>query len=84
VNLTAIERQKEFLEHEKTTYYERLAFLLQKIPETAVINGIAFLNLTIGASEAITKRTFSVKKSMENLRFFIGFQMHCPGPCIST
>lgn len=75
---------KELLEHEKTTYYERLAFAIE-IPEiSAIINGNK-LNLTIGGVRSYNQENLFSKKSMEKFKVFIGFQNTvCTNLCIST
>jgi hypothetical protein len=75
---------KELLEHEKTTYYERLAFAIE-IPEiSADINGNK-LNLTIGGVRSYNQENLFSKKSMEKFKVFIGFQNTvCTNLCIST
>ena len=75
---------KELLEHEKTTYYERLAFVIE-IPEiSAIINGNK-LNLTIGGVRSYNQENLFSKKSMEKFKVFIGFQNTvCTNLAIST
>ena len=75
---------KELKSHQKTIYYERMAFIL-KIPNiTHTINGNE-LSLCIGGVRAYNKENLFSKKKMESFKFFIGFQnMVCCNMCIST
>jgi hypothetical protein len=75
---------KELLEHEKTTYYERLAFVIE-IPEISeIINGNK-LSLAIGGIRSYNQENLFSKKSMEKFKVFIGFQNTvCTNLCIST
>lgn len=74
----------ELLEHEKTIYYERMAFVIE-IPEISeIINGNK-LNLTIGGVRSYNQENLFSKKSMEKFKIFIGFQnVVCTNLCIST
>ncbi len=64
---------KELLDHEKTIYYERMAFIV-KIPSiTDTINGNR-LSLTIGGVRAYNTENLYSKKTIEKFKFFIGFQ----------
>lgn len=64
---------KDLLDHEKTIYYERMAFIV-KIPAiTDVINGNE-LSLTIGGVRAYNQENLYNKKTFEKFKFFIGFQ----------
>lgn len=75
---------KELLEHEKTIYYERMAFIV-KIPGIKdVVNGNELV-LTVGGVRAYNQENLYGKKTMEKFRFFIGFQNKvCCNMCIST
>jgi len=75
---------KELLAHEKTIYYERMAFLIE-IPEIQHnVNG-NMLSLTIGGVRAYNHENLYAKKSMEKFKVFIGFKnMVCTNLCIST
>jgi hypothetical protein len=75
---------KDLLEHEKTLYYERMAFVIE-IPEISeVINGNR-LNLSIGGVRAYNQENLYGKKSIEKFKVFIGFQNTvCLNLCIST
>jgi hypothetical protein len=75
---------KELQEHEKTLYYERMAFAIE-IPS---VNGrIADngLNLTIGGVRAYNLTNLHSRKCEEHFKLFIGFQnLVCTNLCIST
>ena len=75
---------KELLEHEKTTYYERMAFIM-KIPSiTDVINGNV-LSLTLGGVRSYNQENLYSKKTIEKFKFFIGFQNQvCCNLCVSS
>lgn len=75
---------KELLEHEKTIYYERMAFVIE-VPEISeVINGNK-LNLTIGGVRSYNQENLFSKKSMEKFKVFVGFQNTvCTNLCIAT
>jgi len=75
---------KELLEHQKTIYYERMAFII-KIPSiTDVVNGNK-LSLTVGGVRSYNLENLYNKKSFEKFKFFIGFQNKvCCNLCIST
>lgn len=75
---------KDLLKHEKTTYYERMAFIIRIPSITENINGNV-LTLTIGGVRAYNKENLYSKKSVEKFQVFIGFQnMICCNLCIST
>lgn len=75
---------KELLEHEKTIYWERCAFLFNLPNIRNVINGNE-LSLTIGGVRAYNQENLYSKKSMEKFKIFIGFQNKvCTNLCIST
>lgn len=64
---------KDLLDHEKTIYYERMAFIV-KIPAiTDIINGNE-LSLTIGGVRAYNQENLYNKKTFEKFKFFVGFQ----------
>lgn len=75
---------KDLLDHEKTQYFERMAFVI-RIPEiTDTINGNK-LALTIGGVRAYNQQNLYAKKTMEKFKFFIGFQnMVCCNLCVSS
>ncbi|GAA4237605.1 DUF3871 family protein [Postechiella marina] len=75
---------KDLLDHEKTIYYERMAFIIRVPSITETINGNE-LALTIGGVRAYNKENLYSKKSVEKFQVFIGFQnMVCCNLCIST
>ncbi|WP_312208357.1 DUF3871 family protein [Empedobacter sp.] len=74
----------ELLDHEKTIYYERMAFIIRIPTITDTINGNQ-LSLTIGGVRAYNQENLYSKKSFEKFKFFIGFQNKvCCNLCIST
>lgn len=75
---------KELLEHEKTLYYERMAFALElpSIYGSVAENG---LHLTVGGVRAYNLENLYSRKSEERFKLFIGFQNKvCTNLCIST
>lgn len=75
---------KELLEHEKTIYYERMAFIMRIPSITDTINGNK-LSLTIGGVRAYNTENLYSKKTIEKFKFFIGFQnMVCCNLCVSS
>ena len=75
---------KELQSHQKTIYYERMAFVLRIPSVTNIINGNE-LTLSIGGVRAYNRENLFSKKKMESFKFFIGFQnMVCCNMCIST
>ena len=75
---------KDLLEHEKTIYYERMAFIIRVPSITETINGNK-LALTVGGVRSYNKENLYSKKSVEKFQIFIGFQnMVCCNLCIST
>lgn len=81
----AINKQaKDLLEHERTQYFERMAFII-KIPSiTETINGNE-MSLVIGGVRSYNLENLYSKKSFEKFKFFVGFQVKvCCNLCIST
>jgi hypothetical protein len=75
---------KDLSEHEKTLYYERMAFVIEIPQISQVINGNR-LNLAIGGVRAYNQENLYGKKSIEKFKVFIGFQNKvCLNLCIST
>ena len=75
---------KELLAHEKTTYYERMAFMME-IPSKQVVVNNQILNLSIGGVRAYNQENLFSKKSIEKFKVFIGFKNTvCTNLCIST
>ncbi len=74
----------ELLDHEKTIYYERMAFVIE-IPSFKRDIGGNELTLTIGGVRAYNHENLFNKKSLEHFKFFIGFKnMVCCNMCLST
>lgn len=75
---------KELLEHEKTIYYERLAFMLE-IPHIHAYINNQKLNLTVGGVRSYSEQNLFTNKSIEKFKIFIGFKnMVCCNLCIAT
>lgn len=75
---------KELLEHEKTIYYERMAFMLE-IPHIHTYINNQKLNLTVGGVRSYSEQNLFSKKSIEKFKVFIGFKnMVCCNLCIAT
>ncbi|WP_267403534.1 MULTISPECIES: DUF3871 family protein [unclassified Chryseobacterium] len=75
---------KELLEHEKTIYYERMAFIIKVPAITDIVNGNE-LSLTIGGVRSYNLENLYNKKSLEKFKFFIGFQNQvCMNLCVSS
>jgi len=75
---------KELQDHEKTLYYERMAFAMEIPSITDSLAGNA-LNLTIGSVRAYNLENLYARKSEERFKLFIGFQNRvCTNLCIST
>lgn len=75
---------KELLEHEKTLYYERLAFMVE-IPHIHAYINNQKLNLTVGGVRSYSEQNLFSKKSIEKFKIFIGYKnMVCCNLCIAT
>jgi len=75
---------KDLLEHEKTQYFERMAFVIRIPSITETINGNN-LSLMVGGVRSYNNENLYSKKTHEKFKFFIGFQnMVCCNLCIST
>lgn len=75
---------KELLEHEKTLYYERCAFVMEIPSVVENINGND-LALSIGGVRAYNQENLFSRKSPEKFKIFIGFKnLVCTNLCIST
>lgn len=75
---------KELLEHEKTQYFERMAFIIRIPSITENINGND-VALTVGGVRAYNQENLYNRKTFEKFKFFVGFQnMVCCNLCIST
>ena len=75
---------KELLEHEKTLYYERMAFMIE-LPSIQGSVGEDTLSLTVGGVRAYNLENLYNKKSPERFKLFIGFKNWvCTNLCVST
>ncbi len=75
---------KDLLDHEKTIYYERMAFIIRVPSIIETINGNSVI-LTIGGVRAYNQENLYSKKSVEKFKVFIGFNnLVCCNLCIST
>lgn len=75
---------KDLLDHEKTIYYERMAFIIRIPSITEDIQGNP-LELTIGGVRAYNQENLYNKKTMEKFKFFIGFQnLVCCNLCVNS
>ena len=75
---------KELMDHEKTVYYDRMAFAIEipSIYGSVAENG---LNLTVGGVRAYNLENLYTKKSEEHFKLFIGFKNKvCCNLCVST
>jgi len=71
-------------DHEKTIYYERMAFIV-RIPEISENIGGNDLSLTIGGVRSYNLENLYQRKSLEKFKFFIGFQnLVCCNLCVHT
>lgn len=75
---------KDLLDHQKTIYYERMAFII-KIPNIKhFVNGNE-ISLCVGGVRSYNLENLYNKKSLEKFKFFIGFQNWvCMNMCINT
>ena len=75
----------ELLEHEKTIYYERMAFIIELPGISSEIDGNR-LNLTIGGVKAYNvDNLYNRKGADEHFKVFIGFQNKvCTNLCVWT
>ena len=75
---------KELLEHEKTLYYERCAFVMEIPSVVENINGNS-LALSIGGVRAYNQENLFSRKNPEKFKIFCGFKNFvCTNLCIST
>lgn len=77
-------KANELLEHEKTIYYERMAFLIS-LPISDIISGKT-LDLTVGGVKAYNLDNLNTSKgSLEHFKVFVGFKNTvCTNLCIAT
>ena len=64
---------KDLLDHERTQYFERMAFIVRVPGIVDTINGNE-IALTVGGVRSYNLENLYNKKSMEKFKFFIGFQ----------
>lgn len=64
---------KDLLDHERTQYFERMAFIVRLPGIVDTINGNE-IALTIGGVRSYNLENLYNKKSIEKFKFFIGFQ----------
>lgn len=78
-------KAQELLDHEKTIYYERMAFMLE-IPGISTEIGGNKLNLTVGGVKAYNLDNINTSKgSNEHFKVFVGFKNTvCTNLCIAT
>ena len=75
---------KELLDHERTIYYERCAFLIEIPTVSHIVNGNE-LTLSVGGVRSYNQENLYSKKSLEKFKVFIGFKNRvCTNLCIST
>ncbi len=75
---------KDLLEHEKTIYYERCAFLINIPDITKEVNG-NLLTLSVGGVRSYNQENLYSNKSLEKFKVFVGFTNRvCTNLCIST
>ncbi len=75
---------KDLLDHEKTQYFERMAFVIRLPSIVDKINGNE-IALTIGGVRSYNLENLYNKKSFEKFKFFIGFQIKvCCNLCVSS
>lgn len=81
----AINKQaKDLLDHERTQYFERMAFIIRIPSIIDTINGNE-VALTIGGVRSYNLENLYNKKSFEKFKFFIGFQVKvCCNLAVST
>ena len=75
---------KDLLDHQKTIYYERMAFLINIPSITHFVNGNE-ISLCVGGVRSYNQENLYSKKALEKFKFFIGFQNWvCMNMCINT
>ena len=75
---------KDLLDHQKTIYYERMAFVINIPSILDSINGNE-LTLSVGGVRSYNLENLYNKKTLEKFKFFIGFQNKvCLNMCINT
>ena len=75
---------KKLLNHEKTIYYERMAFMVE-VPNHQIVVNNQVLNLSVGGVRSYHQENLFSKKSIEKFQVFIGFKNTvCTNLCIAT
>ena len=75
---------KELLEHEKTLYYERMAFTIEIPTIYDTIEG-SRLSLTVGGVKAYNLDNYNSSRKDQHFKIFIGFKNSvCTNLCIAT
>jgi len=75
---------RELLPHEKTIYFERMAFLIKIEGVQQNVNG-NLLDLVVGGVRAYNRENLYSKKSIEKFAIFVGYKNTvCTNLCIST
>lgn len=75
---------KDLLEHEKTLYYERMAFIIEIPSIFETVHGNVN-SLTIGGVRAYNQENLYSRKTEERFKVFIGFKNKvCTNLCVST
>ena len=75
---------KELLEHEKTIYYERMAFIIEIPTIVETVSGNKLM-LTVGGVRAYNQENLYSKKAIEKFKVLIKFKnLVCTNLCIST
>jgi hypothetical protein len=75
---------KDLQDFQRTSYFERMAFIIKVPGISETINGNR-LELTIGGVRAYNQENLYSKKTYEKFKCFIGFQnMVCCNLCVST
>lgn len=75
---------KELLDHERTLYYERMAFMIEIPSITASVAGDT-VSLTVGGVRAYNHENLYNTKGPEKFKVFIGFKNWvCTNLCVST
>jgi hypothetical protein len=75
---------KDLQEHEKTLYYERMAFMVE-LPLSFDTVGDNTLQLTVGGIKAYNLENYNSSRKDQRFKIFIGFKNTvCTNLCIST